>query len=121
MSYASTIVVKDAAAANITFNRIRSTNDEVFYADAASTLSQPSLLTIGHKVTNSISGSDRHMVKFGKTSIGTDNIPRTLVCTLTLNVPRQTLTRTDVNNILAGVKEFISSTANVDALLRNEL
>lgn len=121
MSYASTITLKDAAAANVVFNRIRATNDEVFYADAASTLSQPNLLTIGHKVTNSISGSDRHMVKLAKTSVGTDNVPRTLVCTLTVNVPRQTLTRTDVNNILAGFKEFIGTTANVDALLRNEL
>lgn len=121
MSYASTIVLKDAAAANVTYCRVRATSDDVVYADSASTLSQPNLLTIGHKPTNSIGGSDRHMVKLAKTSFGTDNVPRTVVCTLSLSVPRQTLTRTDVNNILAGMREFIGSTANVDALLRNEL
>lgn len=121
MSYASIITLKDAAAANVVFNRIRATVDDVVYADSASTLSQPNLLTIGHKPTNSISGSDRHMVKLAKTSVGTDNIPRTIVCTMSLSVPRQTLTRTDVNNVLAGLKEFIGTIANVDALLRNEL
>lgn len=121
MSYASTIVLKDAAAANVTFVRVRATQDDVVYADSISTLSQPNLLTIGHKPTNSVSGSDRHMIKLAKTTVGTDNVPRTLVCTLTINVPRQTLTRTDVNNALAGIKEFINAPANVDSLLRNEL
>lgn len=120
MSYASTIVLKDAAAASENFLRIAATSDKVTYALSSATLNQPVVLTIGHQMTSASDGSDRHMVKLTRTVLDSDNRPRTLVVNCTVSVPRVGIARTDVNNALAELKEFLG-TANVDALLRGEL
>lgn len=120
MSFASTIVLKDAAAANENFLRLNADSSKVTYALSSSTLNAPVLLTIGHQMSSSIDGSDRHMIKLTRTVLDSDNRARTLVLNCTLSVPRLGVARTDVNNALAELKEFLS-TANVDALLRGEL
>lgn len=120
MSFAPTIVLKDAAAANENFLRIASSSDKVNYALSTATLSAPVTLVIGHQMTSSQDGSDRHMVKIARTVLDTSNVARTMVINCTISVPRLGVSRTDVNNSIAELKEFLG-TANVDALLRGEL
>lgn len=120
MSYANTLVLKDAAAANENFLRLNADSQKVNYALATSTSSEPVLLVIGHQMSSAIDGSDRHMIKISRTVLDSNSRPRTLVITCTVSVPHLGIARTDVNNGIAELKEFFS-TANVDALLRGEL
>lgn len=120
MSYPATITLKNAAGTAETFIRIGQEGDVVKYLLSTSTLSAPVELTIGHQMTKSADGSDRHMVKLSRTVIGTDLKPRTSVWNLTGSVPRSTVTRTTTDDCLAEQKEFISQVALVDALLRGE-
>lgn len=121
MAYASTIALKNAAAAAETFTRLAQNGDVVEYMLTTSTLSAPVKLQIGHQITKSADGNDRHMVKIARTVIGTDLKPRTVTWTLTGSVPRSTISRTNVDDCLAELKEFIATAANIDALLRGEL
>lgn len=121
MSFSSPIVLKDAAAANENFIRLSGDKAQVTYALQTATLNAPVLLVVGHQMTTAPEGSDRHLVKISRTVIGTDAKPRTSVLNCTLSVPRSTISRTDVNNMIAELREFLVSTANVDALLRGEL
>lgn len=120
MSFASTIVLKNAAAANENFLRLAADSGKVTYALSSATLNAPVTLTIGHQMTSAMDGSDRHLIKIARTVLDTDSRPRTLVVNCTISVPRLGISRTDVDNALAELKEFFA-TANVDALLRGEL
>lgn len=120
MSFAPTIVLKNAAAAVENFLRLAADSGKVTYALATASLNAPVILTIGHQMTSSREGSDRHLVKISRTVLDSDNKPFTLVLNCTLSVPRLGIARTDVNNAIAEMKEFFSE-ANVDALLRGEL
>lgn len=120
MSFASTIVLKNAAAAIQTFLRLNSDKSQVNYALSTSSLSAPVSLVIGHQMTSAPDGSDRHLVKISRTVIGADNKAKTCVLNCTLSVPRVTISRTNVDDCIAELKEFLA-TANVDALLRGEL
>lgn len=118
--YPSTIVLKNAAAANVTFVRLNADNSKVDYADQAASLSLPNRLTIGHQMTTAQNGSDRHMIKIAKTVLDSESRPCTVVLNCTISVPRLGITRTNVDDAIANLKEFLA-TANVDALLRGEL
>jgi len=120
MSYASPIVLKNAAAANENFVRLNADANKVNYMLATSTLQAPVFLVVGHQLTTAQDGSDRHLVKIARTVVGTDLKPRTCVISCTIAVPRNTISRVDVDNGIAELKEFLT-TANVDALLRGEL
>lgn len=120
MSYASTIVLKNAAAANENFLRCTADSSKVTYMLGTSSLSLPVNLVIGHQLTSAQDGSDRHMVKLTRTVLDSDSRPRTLVVNCTLSVPRLGISRVNVDDTIAELKEFFS-TANVDALMRGEL
>lgn len=121
MSYASTIVLKNAAAANQNFLRLNGDSSKVNYMLDTSSLSAPVSLVIGHQMATSKSGSDRHLVKVSHTALDVNGNPFTLVLNVTLSVPRNTtVTRTMINDAIAQMKEFFG-TANVDALLRGEV
>lgn len=120
MSFASTLVLKNAAAANENFLRLAADSSKVTYGLATASLNAPVILTIGHQMTSAQDGSDRHLVKIARTVLDSDNRPRTLVINCTISVPRLGIARTDVDNSLAELKEFLA-TANVDALLRGEI
>lgn len=120
MSYASTLVLKNAAAANENFLRLNGDSSKVNYALSTGTLQEPVLLNIGHQMTSALDGSDRHLVKLTRTVLDSDNRPRSLVINCTIAVPRVGIARTDVDDGIAEIVSFFS-TANVDALLRGEL
>lgn len=118
--YASPLVLKDGAAANVSFVKLNSDAQSSKWTNVASTLSAPSTMQISHTMTTAPDGSDRHLVKFAKTILDSNSRPRTAVLNCTLSVPRVGITRADVNDIIAELKEFLG-TANVDALLRGEV
>lgn len=121
MSFASTIVLKDAAAASENFLRITADSQKVNYALATASLATPVTLTIGHQMTSSRDGSDRHLVKVSRTVLDSNSTARTAVLNCTFSVPRQGISRTDIDNSIAELIEFLKTPANVDALLRGEL
>lgn len=120
MSFASTIVLKDAAAANENFLRLFADSSKVTYGLSTATLNAPVNLIIGHQMTSAMEGSDRHMVKITRTVLDASGRPFTMVLNLTLSIPRAGIARGDINNAIAELKEFLG-TANVDALLRGEI
>lgn len=121
MAFASPIVLKNAADTNENFIRLNGDGQKVNYLYEGSTLSEPISLQIGHQMTTSPQGSDRHLVKISRTVIDSDNSPRTLVLNCTLSVPRVGITASDVKDAVAELESFISVNSNVDALLRGEL
>lgn len=118
--YASPMTLKNAAAANVSFVKLTSDDKKSVWASTGGTLSTPNTLQIGHQMTTAPDGSDRHLVKVAKTVLDAQSRPRTAVMNFTLSVPRVGIARVDVDDIIAEIKEFLS-TANVDALLRGEL
>lgn len=121
MSYPSPIVLKDAAAANDPFLRISADRNQVYYAREISSLAEPTTLVIGHQMTTAQEGSDRHLVKITKVVADSAGKLRTAVLNVTLSIPRQTVSRADVDQMIANARSFLESSANVDALLRGEL
>lgn len=118
--YASPMTLKDGSAANVTFVKLTSDAQSSKWVNSATTLSTPSSMQISHTMTTAPDGSDRHLVKFAKTVLDANSRPRTVVLNCTLSVPRIGITRADVNDVIAELKEFVV-TANVDALLRGEV
>lgn len=118
--FASPLALKNAAAAIVNFVKLTSDATKSIFAATSGTLSTPNTLQIGHQMTSSVDGSDRHLVKIAKTVLDAQSRPRTVVMNFTLSVPRVGPSRTDVDDVIAELKEFLV-TANVDALLRGEL
>lgn len=120
MAFPSPIVLKDAANANENFVRLNGDSQKVNYLFEGSTLSEPVALQIGHQMTTSPQGNDRHLVKVSRTVVDSEGAPRTCVLNFTLSVPRVGITSADVKDSVAEVVSFLT-TANVDAILRGEL
>lgn len=120
MSFSDSIVLKNAAAANVTMSRISDDATKSNYLDVASTLSAPRTLSLGHQMSTSPNGVDRHLIKLTKTALDGTSKPQTLTTNLTLNVPRLGIVRTDVDDLVAMLKEFLVI-ANMDKLVRGEL
>lgn len=120
MSFAPTLTLKDRVAANQVFVRLKSDNSQVSYGLQSASLSTPTTMIIGHQMTNSPTGSDRHLVKIAKTVLDASNKQVTAVMNFTISAPRVAVTRNDIDDMIAELKEFLA-TANVDALLRGEL
>ena len=118
--YASPMTLKDGSAANVTMVKLSSDAQSSRWINSATTLSAPSSLQISHTMSTAPDGSDRHLVKLAKTVLDSNLRPRTVVLNCTLSVPRVGVTRADVNDVTAELKEFLV-TANVDALLRGEV
>lgn len=120
MSFDATLALKDRAAAVINFLRVKGDTEKVTYLSALSTVGLPNQLMIAHQIATSPSGVDRHLVKLSKTVLDSNSKQQTLVLNCTLSVPRLGVTRNDIDDAIAELKEFLI-TARVDALLRGEL
>lgn len=120
MSFDASLVLKNAAAANVTMLRLAADLVKSKYMDSASALSTPRTLEITHTVASSPNGVDRHLVKYQKVALDTNSKPQTLTMTKTLTVPRAGIVRADIDDLLAMDKEFWT-TGNTDKMLRNEI
>lgn len=122
MSLSSSIVIADSAAANKTFvqNKLDGSGSERM--DITSNLTNPRILRISHTSTGKgVDAIDRHLLQFSTTETDVNGKQVTCVVNTTLSVPRNsTISRTDIDDLLAFSKNFLGVTDNVDALLRNE-
>lgn len=121
MSFASTLVLQNAAAANENFLRLKADPSTVKYVLESSTMSEPVHLIIGNQITTALDGSDRYMVKLMTTVLDSNGRPRTLPIGCTIAAPRVGIARTHVNDSIARLRSVLGSASFVDALLRGEL
>lgn len=119
MSFSASITLKDRSAANAIFNRIKSLAGKVYYLLNTATLALPYSMTIGQQMATKATAASRHLVQVV--------VPYTTakgdVAQVTVNLTCAHLAdaaRTDIDNALANIKEFINQTALVDAWLRGE-
>lgn len=120
MSFEATLALKDRSAAVVNFLRVKGDTERVTYISANSTVGLPNQLMIAHQIATSPTGVDRHLVKLSKTVLDSNSKQQTLVLNCTFSVPRLGITRNDIDDVIAELKEFLT-TARVDALLRGEL
>jgi outer membrane receptor protein involved in Fe transport len=85
----TTLTLKDSVAANRIFALRGSTAAGASYVETASSLSQPQVLVVNHKlVTSGSKGSDRHSVKVQLTQIDALGNPVVVTAELLLTIPR---------------------------------
>jgi hypothetical protein len=122
MALASSLTLADFAAANHTFAATSVAADGTTRIDTASTLTEPQLLIIKSSTTGKAPNQiDRHLIQASLTKKDSLGVPQTVTCNLTLAVPRNVvITRTMVNDQFKYIVNFLATTTNVDAILRNE-
>lgn len=120
--FATSVNINDAAAAAKTFTKVSNDVDEANFLDSSTTLSAPRALSIKHTMAKSgnVSGVDRHLVSFQHTVLDAANKPITATVNVTLAVPRATITRTNVDDLIAFAKNFFT-TSNTTSLLNGEV
>jgi len=91
-------------------------------SDATAPLGEPRVLVISHQPANRSYGTvDRHLVRFDETISGVAPASDVVVnVNLTVEVPRETATATQVKDVLSRLTAFLGVGANVDKLLNNE-
>lgn len=120
MSFDTTLALKNAAAATVTFNRLTGDSSKAVYQNSATGVSDANKCEISHQMSTASDGSDRHLIKFTKLVMDANLRPRTAVLNVTLAAPRVGITRTHIDDLIAEAKEFLV-TANVDRIMRGEL
>lgn len=118
--FASSLTLKNAAAAVVTYIRVVADLTKAVYAHATSTLSLPIQLTIAHQVAKSPTGTDRHLLKHARTVSTLEGKLVTSVFNVTAAIPREGITRAHINDDIAALREFLNDEARVTAWLNGE-
>lgn len=121
MAYAPIIVLKNQANQNENFIRLAADKSQVSYALQTSTLNEPVNLMIGHQMTSSLTGSDRHLAKVTSVFSSPNGSRVVLPLHCTLAVPRQGVSRAMVDDNIARLVTALKDVAFIDAWLRGEL
>lgn len=120
MSLATSLILKDAADANETFVKINADSTKANYAESTSTLQEPITLQVGHQISNSREGNNRHMAKVAETVVDAEGKPHTTIWTITGSVPRVGITSSNCLDNVARLKALLSPEF-VAQMLRGEL
>lgn len=125
MSFTSTITLNDAQATPLARDFVEVSQDSTgsVRIDKNTDLANPILMTIRHSVQKGKDGLiiDRHLVQFSTVKTSTTGQKETAIVNLTLAVPRSgTVSRTNVDHMIAFVKNFLNTTDAVSQLLRGE-
>lgn len=120
MSLATTLTLKDSANVNETFIKINADGTKANYVESAASLQEPLTLQIGHQMTTSREGSDRHMAKVAETVLDTEGKPHTTVWTITGSVPRVGVSSAVCLDNVARLKALLTPEF-VAQMLRGEL
>lgn len=120
--FANSITLADSASANKSFTKVSNDTDEAIFIDSATTMAAPRLITVKHTMAKpgAPSAVDRHLVSFQHTVLDAANKPVTCTVNFTVNMPRGTVTRTNVDDLVAFAKNFFT-TGNVTSLLNGEV
>lgn len=126
MAFSDPLSLNNAAAVAKAFNRKSSGIGVSEAIEASSTSSDRTLMKIAHtKAGKGVAAGttvDRHLLQFQRakfnSAVGADEL---MTINVTLTVPSSSgLTTTDVNDLCAYVKNFLSTQANIDRLVRGE-
>lgn len=120
--FASTITINDRLAAAKDFKQIVLEDKGSVRMDISSTTLTPRQMAIRHSTSaKGADLTDRHLLQFSTVKIDSSGVARTLIANLTLSVPRNSaIVRTDIDDLIAFVRNWIGVTANVDGLLIGE-
>jgi len=126
MAFTDPLSLNNNAAVSKSFNR-KSTGIGVSEAiEAGSTVSDRTLMKIAHTKAGKGAAAgtvvDRHLLQFQRakfnSTIGADEL---MTINVTLTIPSSSgLTSTDTYDLCAYVKNFLTTTANIDRLVRGE-
>lgn len=119
MSFPATLKLTNASAVEETWIRLHDDGSKVTYSLEDASLNEPCLMVIGHQMTSSPKGSDRHLVKFATTVLDTENNPYTEVQTFTQSVPRVGVSAGHCADNVARFASFMT-VSNQAAILRGE-
>lgn len=120
MSLSTDIALDNAAAASKTFVMQSTSADGTVRIDNSTTLANPRLMQIKHSLSGpkGVDQVDRHLLSFSTTETDANGKQATSVVNLTIALPRNgVISRTDVNDMLAFIVDFLGTSANVDAIL----
>lgn len=119
--FATSLTLADSASANKTFNKINNDVDQVLFMDSATSLATPRKIQIKHTLAkDGVNGVDRHLVSFSVISLDASNKPVSATVNVTIAMPRSVITRTQLDDLVAFAKNFLSTT-NVTAVLNGEV
>lgn len=120
MSLPDTLSLNDASAVAVTFTKTSDDSSKTIYTSDSSTIGLPTTFTVMHDIAKpSVSGVDRHTVKFSQLVADDNSKIHTLPCSLTFSKPRQVITDEDVANAIEIIKSFMTP-ANITKLIRGE-
>nr|UUW21115.1 MAG: hypothetical protein [Sanya steitz-like virus 1]UUW21118.1 MAG: hypothetical protein [Sanya steitz-like virus 1]UUW21121.1 MAG: hypothetical protein [Sanya steitz-like virus 1] len=120
--FPSTITINDRVPAAKDFKQIALEDKGSVRMDVSTTNLSPRQMVIRHSTTSKgVDLVDRHLVQFSTVKIDTAGIARTLIVNLTLGVPRNSaIVRTDIDDLIAFIRNWSGVTANIDGLLIGE-
>nr|UUW21123.1 MAG: hypothetical protein [Sanya steitz-like virus 1] len=120
--FPSTITINDRVPAAKDFKQIALEDKGSVRMDVSTTNLSPRQMVIRHSTTSKgVDLVDRHLVQFSTVKIDTSGIARTLIVNLTLGVPRNSaIVRTDIDDLIAFIRNWSGVTANIDGLLIGE-
>lgn len=123
MAFASDIVINNFAAVAKTFklNLLDGTTAERL--ESTSTLSAPLKFVIRHSFTpkkGTADAYDRHTITFSKTVLDGLLVPHVGTVSVNVTMPRVTIARADMDDLIAFASNWITLAANKDGLLTNQ-
>lgn len=120
--FASTITINDRVPAAKDFKQISLEDFGSVRIDSSTTNLAPRKMAIRHSTSGKgVDLVDRHLLQFSTVKVDTSGIARTLVANVTLAVPRSSaVVRTDIDDLVAFIRNWLNVTANVDGLLIGE-
>lgn len=125
MALASTLTLKNEAAAAKTFVSTIVNGQSTTRIDSGTTLNAPTRMVISH--TTSGKGNDlmdRHLIQATRVENDALGVPMTTVVNLTLAVPRRTVTNTTVYDLVSFIKDLIDTggtkSTDLDAILQGQ-
>jgi hypothetical protein len=120
MSLSADQTINDAAAAAKTFALQKLSATESTRIDTGTTLANPRVMSIKHSLSGpkGVDQVDRHLLSFATTKTDGNGKQATTVLNCTIALPRNgVVARADVNDLIAFVRNWLNTSANVDALL----
>lgn len=123
MSLPTPIALKNAAAVAGNFIKLKSDGVNAYYTFEGATVGQPNVLQFSHQMPapTNVEAIDRHLVKRSLTVLDSNGKPRTLTVNLTIAVPRQGITETNVKDLMCQIADLGDDATMVAQLLRGEL
>lgn len=106
---------------NRTFQMVGPVKGGTLRLDSSTTLGAPRQLTILHQTIGNgkLPTGDRHLTQWLHRVIGVDGLPYDLVVNQTVLMPRSTITRAQLNDVLKFNSTFWTNSGYVDNMLIN--